>query len=85
MDPDCDAHEAVAQILLSAGADVNANNNNGETPLHCATHKNNSSIVQILLSAGADINAKDMQGRLHLIAPIVTSNVELMEAKQLPC
>ncbi|MBO7605066.1 MAG: ankyrin repeat domain-containing protein, partial [Elusimicrobiaceae bacterium] len=41
------------QLLLSAGADVNIKNRNGETILMTAIEKNNTEIVELLKSAGA--------------------------------
>jgi len=44
-------HQAVCEYLLSIGADVNAQNNNGHwgtTPLHAAAHANQALIAQML-------------------------------------
>ena len=63
-----DNREVVA-FLLSAGADVNAHNENdhwGTTPLHAAAHANNTAVAQLLLNAGANINATDMNGQTPL-------------------
>jgi ankyrin repeat protein len=57
--------ETVA-FLLSAGANVNAHNNNdhwGTTPLHAAAHANQAAIAKLLIEQGADVNAKDMNGK----------------------
>ena len=47
--------EAVRQHL-AAGADVNAKNQNGSTPLHRAAI---TEIAELLITNGADVNAKD--------------------------
>jgi ankyrin repeat protein len=44
--------EAV-QILVAAGADVNAIGDMGETPLHVAVRSGNVAMVEVLLRAGA--------------------------------
>lgn len=44
--------EAV-QLLIGAGADVNAKGEMDETPLHIAVHHGNVQMVQALLRAGA--------------------------------
>ena len=42
------------ELLLEAGADVNAIGDMSETPLHIALQKNNLDAVRMLLKAGAD-------------------------------
>lgn len=46
--------------LLAGGADIDARNKSGETPLLVATHKNNIEAARTLIEAGADVNARDM-------------------------
>jgi uncharacterized protein len=45
--------------LASAGADVNARDDNGRTPLHVATFLKNRDAITALVRAGADLNAFD--------------------------
>src|ERR1700752_2746641 len=62
-------HQAVVAVLLDAGADVNAVNQNehwGTTPLHAAAHANQAAIARLLLDRGANTKAKDMEGRTPL-------------------
>ncbi|HXM36087.1 MAG TPA: ankyrin repeat domain-containing protein [Pyrinomonadaceae bacterium] len=59
-------HPEVVALLLNAGADVNAKNNNehwGTTPLHAAAHANQATIAQMLIDHGADLNARDLTGQ----------------------
>ena len=51
-----------AQLLLLKGADANAANNNGDTPLHLSALAGNAQTVEILINNGANINARNMQG-----------------------
>jgi ankyrin repeat protein len=50
---------AVAELLLAHGADVNAKDNDGGTPLSSAGSKD---VTELLLAHGADVNAKDNDG-----------------------
>ena len=62
-------HAEVAAVLLEAGADVNAHNQNshwGTTPLHAAAHGNRDAIVRLLIEHGADLQAKDLNGKTPL-------------------
>ncbi|KAK7946767.1 uncharacterized protein PG986_011088 [Apiospora aurea] len=58
--------EALADMLLSAGADPNARNVRGETPLHCAC-PGSPGLVDILVRYGADIDAVDENGFTPLL------------------
>ena len=49
----------VAKVLLDKGADVNAKNDNGDTPLHRAR---DLEMAKVLLDKGADVNAKNNNG-----------------------
>ena len=69
--------------LIAAGADVNATNFAGQTPLHLAVEKiwswpyngGPDSGVMALLKAGANVNARDNEGNtpLHILATTDTS------------
>ncbi|HIA62384.1 MAG TPA: ankyrin repeat domain-containing protein, partial [Planctomycetaceae bacterium] len=47
---------------LAAGADVNAKDEDGNTPLHEAAGAGHKEIVELLIKAGADIDAPDQDG-----------------------
>ncbi len=53
--------------LLDAGADVNARNTKGITPLHVAAKGNVPEIMKLLLERGADIEAADKDARTPLL------------------
>ena len=59
-------HLETVAFLLTAGANVNAQNSNdhwGTTPLHAAAHANQTAIAKLLIEHGADVNAKDLDGK----------------------
>jgi ankyrin repeat protein len=62
----------IIQLLLERGADLEAADQGGRTPLHLAVHRDKPSedVVRFLLACGADLKAVDQDGctPLHLAA-----------------
>ena len=54
-----DGDLAGVQALLDIGADVNAKDVEGWTPLHYSARNGHEEIVELLISGGADVNVKD--------------------------
>ena len=48
--------------LLASGADVNANNDKGETALTNSIYKDHTEIAKMLITKGADVNKKGYKG-----------------------
>jgi hypothetical protein len=53
--------------LLQNGADANALDEGGRTPLHvCAERNTSTSVLKLLIEAGSELNAKDASGKLPI-------------------
>ena len=53
-------------MLLAHGADANARNNDGHTPLQAASAGDHKDVVEILLAHKADVNAMNNNGSTAL-------------------
>ena len=53
--------------MIDKGADINASNANGETPLHYACLSRNVSIVRVLLQNKVNINSKTEKGNIKIL------------------
>lgn len=72
---DCEAIE----ILVSAGADLNAMGESGFTPLHCAAEQNKPEAITKLIKLGA-ISIQDEDGQTPLELARVLGNTEAISA-----
>ncbi|XP_014226108.1 uncharacterized protein LOC106651923 [Trichogramma pretiosum] len=54
----------LVKTLLQYGADPNAKDDNGDSPLQLAVSSNNSDVVEVLLEHGADVQSVDIS-KLH--------------------
>ncbi len=52
------------RLLIEAGAEVNANDKDGNSPLHIAAVCGQTNIVQLLLKAGAAANVTNKKGQI---------------------
>ena len=57
-----DSRAGLAIALLAAGADEEAKNNGGETPLHTAAQYGCKAVARALLAAGADKGSQSKRG-----------------------
>ena len=56
----------IAKALVAAGADVNAQQRHGWTPLHGAAHSGDRELVELLLARGADPDVRHQEGKTAL-------------------
>ncbi len=79
----------ILEVLLENGADVDAIDDNGVVPLHCAIRRCFLDAVEVLIANGVDVNLRDKEGLtpLHVAAqegyPAVVE--ELLKAGADPC
>ena len=54
------------EYFIQKGADVNAKDKDGNTPLHLAAMNGKIDVAKVLLKHNADVNAKNNEGRTAL-------------------
>ena len=68
-----------AKSLIDAGADVNARDIDGWTPLMYAALNGHTEIVELLIESGADVNAEDNNGQTVLMFATRGGHTEIVE------
>lgn len=70
--------DMVRSLLSNRGADVNATNERGSTPLLEAARYGHEDIARILIANGADVNAKDKDGKTALMLAVQSNHDEVV-------
>ena len=73
------ANREMVQLLLSAGANVNARNDQGQTVLMMLDEDATSDLIWDLVNAGAQVNLKDQNGNTALMQAASDSNLEAIK------
>jgi ankyrin repeat protein len=69
----------IAQALINAGANVNAQNNDW-TPLHLAAEQGHLEVVRVLITAHANVNAQNVLQRTPLHLAAFDRHIEVVQA-----
>lgn len=75
-------HESVMCMLIKKGADINAQNSQGCTPLHWVSGAGSVPMVKFLLDEGANINIADNSGRTAIDRARETGDERLIKLLQ---
>jgi ankyrin repeat protein len=71
---------AAVRLFIDQGADVNASDTLGWTPLHFVASENTTTeIIRVLVDRGADVNAKTCQNCTPLHRAVLNSNIKITE------
>ena len=70
--------DMVRSLLSTPGADVNATNERGATPLHEAARYGHDDVTRVLIAAGADVKAKDNDGKTALMLAVQGNHDEVV-------
>lgn len=70
--------DMVKSLVSSPGADVNATDERGSTPLLEAARYGHNDITRVLIAAGADLKAKDKDGKTALMLAVQGNHDEVV-------
>jgi len=71
---------AMAELLTRLGADVNAKDGRGETPLHVAARAGQMDLGEWLVRNGADLNAKNAEGQTPIATALECDRMDMVKS-----
>jgi ankyrin repeat protein len=71
---------AMAEYLLSAGADINALTSQGSVPLHGAAFYGHIEAAKLLIAKGANVNIANRYGYVPLLSAAAGGNIEIVKS-----
>lgn len=72
-------HEEICNLLIEAGAHINAQDEYGFTGLMYAAHENHKEICKLLIANRADINTRKKDGETALSVAVRTGHIKICE------
>jgi hypothetical protein len=69
----------VAWMLLRSGANIEARNAHGDTPLWSACRENFTATARMLVSHGANVNVRDLNGQTPLMAAAHYGSIDVVK------
>ncbi len=79
MEAACDGEIQRIQEAINAGADINAQDDNGQSALIWAAYYGHKNIVKLLLKHSAHVNVQDTYGRTALIYAVARGCKDIIE------
>lgn len=73
------SHQGVIFLLLKHGANVNAQDDQGKTPLHLLIPKSNHKVLNLLIGYNANVDVKDNFGKNALYYATRSGKVEIVQ------
>ena len=68
------------QSLIEAGANCNAADKDGWTPLHYAAERDEAECIAVLVAAGADVSIKDNEGHTPFHLAVISLSISAAQA-----
>jgi len=66
-------------VLVSAGADVNLQRNDGFSPLTIANQEEHTECIRLLIEHGAEVDTRDDEGATPLYMAAVNGRIEVVQ------